>query len=118
MTVFKKVIPANDIKHGSSVTFTNQVGESEVSNAIISLNGIHHSGVIEDRNKATRYYTGDSSTDGGGGGPTTITCVVWDYKDNGYWRSESTDSTHDPGSSNNYGSPSFGSEWKVGFERY
>ena len=117
MTVFKKVIPANDIKHGSTVTFTNQLGESEISNATVSLNGIHHSGVIEDRNKAVRYYTGDSSTDGAGG-PTTITCVVWDYYDNGYWRSESEDDTHDPDSTDYYGSPTRSSEWKVGFERY
>ena len=117
MTVFKKVIPSNDIKHGSVVTFTNQAGESEISNATVSLNGIHHSGVIEDRNKAVRYYTGDSSTDGGGGGPTTITCVVWDYVDNGYWRSQSTDATHDPDSTDYYGSPSRAGEWIVGFDR-
>ena len=116
MTVFKKVIPANDIKHGSTVTFTNQAGESEISNATVSLNGIHHSGVIEDRNKAVRYYTGDSSTDGGGGGPTTITCVVWDYVDNGYWRTSTSYDTHDPGSGNIYGSPTRSSEWIVGFE--
>ena len=117
MTVFKKVIPSNDIKHGSVVTFTNQAGESEISNATVSLNGIHHSGVIEDRNKAVRYYTGDSSTDGGGGGPTTVTCFTANPYDDGYWRTSTSYATHDPGASNIYGSP-VGSdlEFIVGFE--
>ena len=118
MTVFKKVIPSNDIKHGSAVTFTNQAGESEISNATVSLNGIHHSGVIEDRNKAVRYYTGDSSTDGGGGGPTTVVCFTANPYDDGYWRSQTEDASHDPDSSSNYGSPSFVDlEFIVGFDR-
>lgn len=61
MTVFKKAIPANDIKHGSAVTFTNQLGASEIIDASVSLNGIHHSGVIEDRMKLYRFYSGDSN---------------------------------------------------------
>lgn len=110
-----KAISLNDVKNGNAVTRVSKVGEIEtVAPPILnSSTGIDLDGRFDD----LRYYSGDSSTDGAGG-PTTITCVVWDYKDNGYWLSSSTDATHDPGSSNNYGSPGSSSEWKVGFDRY
>ena len=109
-----KAISLNDVKNGNAVTRVSKVGEIEtVAPPILnSSTGIDLDGRFDD----LRYYSGDSGTDGAGG-PTTITCVVWDYVDNGYWRSQSTDATHDPGSSNNYGSVSRSSEWIVGFDR-
>ena len=61
MATFRKIISGNNIKHGSAVTFTNQLGGSEIIPAAVSLNGIHHSGVIESRMDVYRFYTGDES---------------------------------------------------------
>ena len=111
-----KAISSNDVKNGNLVAHVSKGGTIEtVAPPILdSSTGKDLDGRFDD----LRYYSGDSSTDGAGG-PTTITCVVWDTQDNGYWLSSSTDASHDPGSSNNYGSPTRSTtEWKVGFDRY
>ena len=99
MTVFKKVVPANDIKHGSAVTFTNQLGVSEIIDSNISLNGIHHSGVIEDRMKLYRFYNGDSN-----GLQTTTTYTIATGADDGMaassYKSSSSNSTYTTGFTN------------------
>ena len=57
--MFKKVIGSNDIRHGSSVSSTDQLGNSEIVPANVSLNDVNHSGVIGERMKLSWYYTGD-----------------------------------------------------------
>ena len=65
--MFEKIISGNDIRHGSSVFSTDQLGNSEVVPVSVSLNGVHHSSVIEDRMKLYRFYSGDDDGSGGGG---------------------------------------------------
>ena len=111
-----KAISSNDVKNGNAVTRVSKVGEIEtVAPPILnSSTGIDLDGRFDD----LRYYSGDSSTDGGGGGPTTVVCFTANPYDDGYWMSQTEDASHDPGSSNNYGSPSASAlEFKVGFER-
>ena len=109
-----KIIDANDVKNGNALTSTTRVGETKTL-APVFLNSSTGKN-LDNRFDDLRFYSGDSSTDGAGG-PTTITCVVWDYVDNGYWRSQSTDATHDPDSTDYYASPSRAGEWIVGFDR-
>ena len=110
-----KAISSNDVKNGNLVAHVSKGGTIEtVAPPILkSSTGKDLDGRFDD----LRYYSGDSATDGAGG-PTTITCVVWDTQDNGYWLSQSTDATHDPDSTDYYSSPSTSaSEWIVGFDR-
>ena len=92
MATFLKIISGNDIKHGSAVTFTNQRGDSEILSPGVSLNGIHHSGVIEDRMDVYRFYSGDES-----GLQSTATYTVAASADDGKastaYKSSSSNST-------------------------
>ncbi len=102
MTVFKKVISGNDIKHGSAITFTNQLGVSEIIDSNVSLNGIHHSGVIEDRMKLYRFYSGDEN--GLTPPETTTTYTIATGADDGMantsYKTSSSNSTYTTGFTN------------------
>ena len=84
MTVFEKVIPKR-YQTRFSVAFTNQAGESEISNAMISLNGIPI-GTLRDRNKAVRCALVIQALMEQEVRPLSL--VLWDCADNGYWRSK------------------------------
>ena len=110
-----KAISSNDVKNGNLVAHVSKGGTIEtVAPPILdSSTGKDLDGRFDD----LRYYSGDSSTDGASG-PTTITCFTANPYDDGYWRSQTEDASHDPGSSNNYGDPAVVDlEFIVGFDR-
>ena len=59
--MFEKIISGNDIRHGSSVFSTDQLGNSEVVPVSVSLDGVHHSSILENRMKLHRFYSGDEN---------------------------------------------------------
>ena len=63
--------------------------------------------------KLNRYYSGDAA-----GGSTTVTYGITEGGDDGRWRTSSS-SSHDPGASNIYGTPTKTStDDYIGFDRY
>ena len=95
----QKIIGGNDIKQGSIISHVDTVGGIDSIAAAFSNGGVNNSGVIVDRMKLNRYYSGDAA-----GGSTTVTYGITEGGDDGRWRTSSS-SSHDPGSSNIYGTP-------------
>ena len=97
----QKIIGGNDIKQGSVISHVDMLGSPETIAYALELNQqVSNSGVIADRMKLNRYYSGDAA-----GGSTTVTYSITETSDDGRWRT-SRSSAHDPGSANYYGSPS------------
>ena len=110
-----KIIDANDVKNGNALTSTTRVGETKTLPPVFLNSSTGKN--LDNRFDNLRFYSGDSSTDGASG-PTTITCFTANPYDDGYWRSQTEDASHDPGSSNNYGDPAVVDlEFIVGFDR-
>ena len=112
--MLKKVIEGNAIKQGSAIAYTTVAGSSEILDASQANNAIENSGIfVGDRMKLNRYYSGDAA-----GGSTTVTYGITEGGDDGRWRTSSS-SSHDPGASNLYSSPTKTSTHDyIGFDRY
>ena len=109
----QKIIGGNDIKQGSIISHVDTVGGIDSIAAAFSNGGVNNSGVIVDRMKLNRYYSGDAA-----GGSTTVTYGITEGGDDGRWRTSSSYS-HDPGASNIYGDPTKTStDDYIGFDRY
>tara|TARA_Y100000004_G_scaffold142901_1_gene162520 strand:- start:36 stop:386 length:351 start_codon:yes stop_codon:yes gene_type:complete len=99
----QKIIDGNDIQQGSIISHVDMLGSPETVAYALELNQqVSNSGVIVDRMKLNRYYSGDAA---GGSTTVTVTYSIIDTNDDGRWRT-SVGSAHDPGSANYYGSPS------------
>lgn len=112
--MLKRIVEGNSIKQGSAITYTTVAGSSEILDASQANNAIENSGIfVGDRMKLNRYYSGDAA-----GGSTTVTYGITEGGDDGRWRTSSSFS-HDPGSSNIYGTPTKTStDDYIGFDRY
>ena len=112
--MLKRIVEGNSIKQGSAITYTTVAGSSEILDASQANNAIENSGIfVGDRMKLNRYYSGDAA-----GGSTTVTYGITEGGDDGRWRTSSS-SSHDPGASNIYGTPTKTStDDYIGFDRY
>ena len=96
----QKIIDGNDIQQGSIISHVDMLGSTETVAYALELNQqVSNSGLIVDRMKLNRYYSGDAA-----GGSTTVTYSIIDTNDDGRWRT-SVGSAHDPGFANYYGYP-------------
>ena len=87
----QKIIGGNDIKQGSIISHVDTVGGIDSIAAALSNGGVNNSGVIVDRMKVYRFYSGDSN---GLTAPVVeTTYLLGSDNDEGYWyRSETSNS--------------------------
>ena len=107
----QKIIGGNDIKQGSVISHVDMLGSPETIAYALELNQqVSNSGVIADRMKVYRFYSGDSN---GLQSTTTYTIAAGadDGKASDVQSSASTNSTYDTNFSNSIALPFLGVQY-------
>tara|TARA_R100000900_G_scaffold138171_1_gene117036 strand:+ start:408 stop:1217 length:810 start_codon:yes stop_codon:yes gene_type:complete len=106
----QKIIGGNAIKQGTTISHVDAVGGIDSFASALSNGGVNNSGVIVDRMKVYRFYSGDSN-----GLQSTTTYTISTGADDGkasdLQSSASTNSTYDTSFSNSIALPFLGVQY-------
>ena len=106
----QKIIGANEIKQGTIISHVDRAGGIDSIASALSNGGVNNSGVIVDRMKVYRFYSGDSN-----GLQSTTTYTISTGADDGkasdLQSSASTNSTYDTSFSNSIALPFLGVQY-------